>query len=74
MHVVKYTYWKDGAYYIGYLNDYPDYRAQGFSKQELIDNLKEIFKDIDSGEVPCIRKVEINEELAKSVIRKLRHG
>ncbi|MEZ4526139.1 MAG: hypothetical protein R2941_09500 [Desulfobacterales bacterium] len=55
---IKYTYWKDGVYYLGYLNDYPDYQTQGLSKEELIHNLKEILKDIESDEIPCIRKVE----------------
>jgi len=55
---MKYTYWKDDNYYIGYLNDYPDYHTQAFSKEELIDNLKDILKDIESDEIPYIRKVE----------------
>lgn len=58
MRTMKYTYWKDGNYYIGYLNDYPDYNTQALSKEELIDNLKELLKDIESDEIPYIRKVE----------------
>ncbi len=58
MKSIKYTYWKDGDYYLGYLNDYPDYETQGLSKEELLVNLKELLKDIESGEVPYIRKVE----------------
>lgn len=58
MKTMKYTYWKDDMYYIGYLNDYPDYHTQGLSKEELIDNLKELLKDIGSDEIPYIRKVE----------------
>ncbi|QTA80824.1 Uncharacterized protein dnl_31370 [Desulfonema limicola] len=58
MKTMRYTYWKDDKYYIGYLNDYPDYHTQGLSKKELIDNLKELLKDIESDEIPYIRKVE----------------
>jgi len=58
MKKMKYTYWKDGNYYLGFLNDYPDYHTQGLSKDELIDNLKELLKDIESDEIPYIRKVE----------------
>ncbi len=58
MKTIKFTYWQDGEYFIGYLNDYPDYRTQGFSKEELVENLKYLLKDIESGEVPFIRKVE----------------
>ena len=28
---VSFTYWVDGDYYIGYLNDFPDYWTQGIS-------------------------------------------
>jgi len=58
MKTIKYTYWFDDHFYIGYLNDYPDYQTQGVSKEELIDNLKALLKDIESDEIPYIRKVE----------------
>ncbi len=58
MKTMKYTYWKDGNYYVGFLNDYSDYHTQGLSKEQLIDNLKELLKDIESDEIPYIRKVE----------------
>jgi predicted RNase H-like HicB family nuclease len=58
MQKVKYTYWRDGQFYLGFLNDYPDYQTQGFSKEELMANLKELLKDIESGEIPFIRRVE----------------
>ncbi|WP_417912701.1 type II toxin-antitoxin system HicB family antitoxin [Candidatus Electronema sp. TJ] len=43
---------------MGYLNDYPDYQTQGYSKEELIANLKDLLNDIESDEVPYLRKVE----------------
>ena len=58
MRTMKYTYWKEDNYYIGYLNDYPDYHTQALSKEELIDSLKNLLKDIESDEIPYIRKVE----------------
>ncbi len=58
MRTMQMTYWKDGEFSIGYLNEYPDYRTQGFSKEELVENLKDLLKDIGSGQVPYIRKVE----------------
>jgi predicted RNase H-like HicB family nuclease len=54
----KFTYWQDGDYYLGFLNDYPDYQTQGMSKEELVNNLKELLADIESGQIPYIRKVE----------------
>ncbi|MFZ0639907.1 MAG: hypothetical protein WA020_06395 [Candidatus Acidiferrales bacterium] len=58
MKTLKFTYWKDGNYYLGFLNDYPDYETQGISKEELVSNLKDLLVDLESGEVPYIRKVE----------------
>lgn len=58
MRTIKYTFWQDGEFYLGFLNDYPDYETQGYSKDELLENLKSLLEDIESGEVPFIRKVE----------------
>lgn len=58
MKTIRYVYWQDRDYYLGYLVDYPDYWTQGMTKDELIENLKDLLRDIGSGEVPCIRKVE----------------
>jgi len=58
MRTLKYTFWQDGEFFLGFLNDYPDYETQGFSKEELIESLKDLLVDIESGEVPFIRKVE----------------
>jgi hypothetical protein len=58
MKAVKFTYWQDGDYYLGFLNDHPDYRTQGHSKEELVSNLKDLLADLESGEVPYVRRVE----------------
>jgi len=55
---LPFTFWKDGEFFLGHLNDYPDYLTQGFSKDELVENLKAILVDVESGELPYIRKVE----------------
>lgn len=58
MKTLKFTFWKDDNYYLGFLNDYPDYQTQGMSKEELVSNLKDLLADLESDEVPYIRKVE----------------
>ncbi len=58
MKTVKYTYWQDGEFFIGFLNDFPDYETQGFSKEELLENLKSLLEDIEAKGIPFIRKVE----------------
>jgi predicted RNase H-like HicB family nuclease len=56
----KVTYWQDNEFYIGYANDYPEYMTQGLSLEELIDNIKDIMKDVENELVPGKR---ITEEL-----------
>jgi len=58
MRNVKYTFWQDGEFFLGYLNEYPDYWSQAYSKEELLDNLRDLLVDLESGEVPFVRKVE----------------
>jgi predicted RNase H-like HicB family nuclease len=58
MKTAKFTYWQDGDYYLGFLNEYPDYQTQGMSKEELVTNLTNLLTDLESGEIPYIRKVE----------------
>ncbi|MBR6198753.1 MAG: type II toxin-antitoxin system HicB family antitoxin [Spirochaetales bacterium] len=53
----QFTYWRDGDYFLGYLNEYPDYETQGLSFEELKTNLMSLYKDIVSDEIPYIRKV-----------------
>ncbi|HOY68460.1 MAG TPA: type II toxin-antitoxin system HicB family antitoxin [Candidatus Ozemobacteraceae bacterium] len=55
--VLAYVYWKDGDMWLGYLQDYPDYMTQGESPEELQKNLIDIYKDLTSGDIPCVRKV-----------------
>ena len=58
MRKLKFTFWQDGEFFLGYSNDYHDYQTQGYTKDELVSNLKDLLSDIESGEVPFIRKVE----------------
>lgn len=46
MNKIQFTYWKDGDWWLGYINDYPDYETQGESLEELKENLLDIYKDI----------------------------
>ena len=58
MRKLEYTFWKDGEFFIGHLNEYPDYETQGYSKEELIENLTDLLVDLESDQVPYVRKVE----------------
>ena len=41
---LKYIYWQDGDFWLGYLEQYPDYMTQGETLDELKENLKDIFR------------------------------
>jgi len=58
MRTTKFTYWQDGDFFIGFLNEYPDYQTQGATKEELAENLKDLLADLESGQVPFARKTE----------------
>ncbi len=48
MSTVKIVYWQDEDFWLGYLQDYPDYMTQGETLEELEENLKDIYNDITS--------------------------
>ncbi len=58
MRILEYTYWQDGDFFLGHLNEYPDYETQAYSKDELVENLKDLLVDLESGTVPYVRHVE----------------
>jgi hypothetical protein len=41
---LQYTYWQDGDFFVGFLNDYPDDSTQGISLAELEEALVEIYE------------------------------
>ena len=53
----KYIYWEDHGMWLGYLEEYPDYMTQGETIKELQDNLRDIYKELESGNIPCVRKI-----------------
>ena len=57
MNTTKYVYWQDEAMWLGYLEEYPDYRTQGETKEELEGNLRDIYDELTSGSIPCVRGV-----------------
>jgi len=57
MDSTKYIYWQDQNQWLGYLQAYPDYWTQGDSIEELQSNLRDLYKDLTSGEIPGVRKL-----------------
>ena len=57
MRKLRFVYWQDDDAWIGYLEDYPDYWTQGESLEDLQTNLRDLYRDLTSGEIPGIRKL-----------------
>ena len=57
MSAARYIRWQDGDMWLGYFEEFPDYMTQGESLAELEENLRDIYRDLKSGEIPGIRKV-----------------
>ena len=58
MNVTNIVVWEEDGGWLGYLQDYPDYWTQGDSLEDLKEHLRDLYKDLTSGEIPGIRKVE----------------
>jgi predicted RNase H-like HicB family nuclease len=41
---LQYTYWQDGDFFVGFLDDYPDDSTQGVSLTELEEALVEVYE------------------------------
>ena len=55
--IKKYRYWQDGAFWMGYFEEYPDYLTQGKTMEELIENLKDIHNEINGNAMLRIERV-----------------
>ena len=56
MTLTGFTYWQDGETSLGYLDQYPDYRTQGTSLEDLKEHLTDLYKDLSSGVIPNVRQ------------------
>ena len=76
------VYKNEKEWFIGHIQEYPDYESQGKTLDELKENLIEIYHDINNGLVPddwyknpqsgksqpIPRHTEIEDSLAKRII------
>ena len=57
MNNARYVHWRDSEMWLGYLEEFPDYLTQGESLAELEENLRDLYRDLTSGEIPGVRRV-----------------
>jgi predicted RNase H-like HicB family nuclease len=53
----KFVYYQEEDMWIGWLEEFPDYRTQGETLEELEENLRDIFMELTSGRIPCVHHV-----------------
>jgi hypothetical protein len=53
----RYVHWQEGQFWLGYLEEYPDYMTQGESLKDLQQPLRDLFADLSGGQIPAVRKV-----------------
>ncbi len=57
MQSIRYVYWQDGDARLGHLEEFPDYLTQGESLADLEEHLRDLHKELTSGELPAVRRV-----------------
>ena len=53
----KFIYYQEDDMWIGWLEEFPDYRTQGQTLDDLRENLKDIYEELMSGGIPHVRRV-----------------
>jgi predicted RNase H-like HicB family nuclease len=56
MKTAKFIYYQENDIWVGWLEEYPDYRSQGKTLDELKENLRDIYEDINTGKIPHVRR------------------
>ena len=57
METMRYIYWQHDNMWLGYLAEFPDYWTQGKTLDELQENLKDLYRELTSGDIPEVRRV-----------------
>lgn len=60
METKKFIYYQEEDMLIGWLEEYPDYRTQGETMQELQENLLDIYKDLTTGQIQCVHRPPVS--------------
>ena len=57
METKRFIYYEEEGMLVGWLEEYPDYRTQGETMDELRENLLDLYKELTAGQIPCVYKV-----------------
>jgi len=53
---IGFTYWQDGGFWVGHLDEFPDYLTQGTSLEDLKEHLAAQHRELTSGAIPNVRR------------------
>jgi predicted RNase H-like HicB family nuclease len=56
METKRFVYYEEDRTLIGWLEEFPDYRTQGETLDELRENLKDIYGELTSGRIPAVHR------------------
>lgn len=56
MNTADFVYWQDDDWWLGYLEEFPDYHTQGETLDDLKEHLRGLYLDLTSGEIPHVRR------------------
>ena len=57
MEMKRFVCYEEDGVLVGWLEEYPDYRTQGETMDELRANLLDLYHELTSGGIPCVHKV-----------------
>lgn len=56
MQRINIVYWQEGDGWLGYLQEYPDYWTQGETLEDLKEHLRDLYKEVVSGELARLER------------------
>lgn len=57
METKRFIYYEEDGLFVGWIEEYPDYRTQGETLEQLQEHLLDVYKELSSGEIPRVHKV-----------------
>ena len=57
METKRFVYYQEDDMFVGWLEEFPDYRTQGETVEELVENLKDIYGELTGGRIPHVHRI-----------------
>ena len=57
METKEFIYYSEDDMFIGWLEEYHDYRTQGHTLDELEEQLRDLYSELNSGNIPHVRRM-----------------